>query len=96
MLTGVELLVAGAVIGIGAIGVLFAGIVSAIAAFFVAQGMGPTAAGALSSLIVFIIAGLIAWAFIARARASLSAANLRLDRTTQSLARDAAAVKEKL
>jgi hypothetical protein len=95
MLGGIELLMVGAVIGIGAIGVLFAGIVTAIAAFFVAQGMNPTGANALASFIVFVIAALIAWALVARGRSSLSASNMRLDRTTHSLARDAAAVREK-
>jgi len=95
VLGGMELLLAGAVIGIGAIGVLFAAIVSGIAALFVRQGMGITTANAVASLIVFVIAGLIAWAFVARGRAALSASNLRMERTAHTLAEDAAAVREK-
>ena len=93
---GLEMLIAGAVIGVGAIGVLFAAIVTGIAALFVAWGLDRTFANALASLIVFIVAALIAWAFVARGRAALSTSNIRMDRTAHSLARDAAAVKEKL
>jgi hypothetical protein len=93
---GLELLIAGAVIGIGAIGVLFAAIVTGIAALFVTAGMGHTVANSLAAFIVFIVAGIIAWALIARGRATMSASNLKLDRTAASLSRDAAAVKEKL
>ncbi|HVX80422.1 MAG: phage holin family protein [Devosia sp.] len=93
---GVELLIAGAVIGIGAIGVLFAAIVTALATLFVSWGMDRTGANSLAAFIVFVIAAIIAWVLVARGRAAVSAANLRLERTTSSLARDAAAVKEKL
>jgi len=92
---GLELLIAGAVIGIGAVGVLFAAIVTGLAVLFKTMGMDSTAANSLAAFIVFVIAGLIAWALIARGRAAMSAANLKLDRTASSLSRDAAAVKEK-
>jgi hypothetical protein len=96
MVGGLELLIAGAVIGIGAIGVLFAAIVTGLAVVFVTVGMDRTGANSLAALIVFIIAGIIAWAMVARGRAAISASNLKLDRTAASLSRDAAAVKEKL
>jgi hypothetical protein len=96
VVSGLELLIAGAVIGVGAIGVLFAAIVTGLAAVFVANGMDRTAANSLAALIVFIIAGIIAWALVARGRAKISASSLTLNRTTASLSRDAAAVREKL
>jgi hypothetical protein len=58
--------------------------------------MDRTGANSLAAFIVFVIAAIIAWVLVARGRAAVSAANLRLERTTSSLARDAAAVKEKL
>jgi membrane protein implicated in regulation of membrane protease activity len=96
VLGGLELLIAGAILAMAALGVLFAAIVTGIGAFFVAQGMDPLGANSLAALIVFIIAAIIAWILVARGRAALSASSLKLDRTTTSLGRDAAAVKEKL
>lgn len=97
MVGGLEILIAGAVIGIRAIGVLFAAIVAGIAALLVYWGgMGTTVANSLASLIVFIVAGLIAWALVVRGRSALSSANMRPDRTAHSLAADAAAAKERL
>lgn len=93
---GVEMLIAGAVVGMGAIGVLFAGIVTALAAYFETLGMGNTAANSLASFIMFVIAAIVAWALVARGRAALSANNLKMERTTTSLSRDAAAVRETL
>jgi len=96
VLGGVELLIAGAVVAMGAVGVLFAAIVTALATLFVSMGMGTTAANSVAALIVAIVAGLIAWLLVSRGRATLSASNLKMDRTTTSLSRDAAVVKEKL
>jgi hypothetical protein len=95
-LSGVEMLIAGAVLALGALGVILAAAVSALAALFVAQGMGETAANSLAAVIVAVIVGIIAWALIARGRNILRADHLMLDRTAHSLGRDAAAVKEKL
>jgi hypothetical protein len=92
VLGGLELLIAGAILAMAALGVLFAAIVTGIGAFFVAQGMDPLGANSLAALIVFIIAAIIAWILVAGG----SASSLKLDRTTSSLGRDAAAVKEKL
>jgi len=93
---GVELLLAGAVIGIGAIVVLFEGIVTLIAAAFTSNGMGATMANSIATIIVFVVAAIIAWALVARARESLSARNLSLPRTTTALSRDARAIRESL
>jgi hypothetical protein len=92
---GVELLIVGAVIGVGAIGVLLAAIVTGLAEVFVNAGMDRTGANSLAAFIVFVIAGIVAWVLIARGRAAIRASNLKLDRTTTALSRDAAAVKEK-
>jgi ABC-type cobalamin transport system permease subunit len=94
-LTGVEMLLIGAVLALGALGVILAAAVSALAALLVAQGMGPTAANSVSALIVAVIVAIIAWVFIARGRNALRADKLSLDRTAHSLSRSAAAVKEK-
>jgi hypothetical protein len=94
-MTGIEMLIAGAVLALGALGVILAAIVSGIAAVLVAQGMGTTTANSVSALIVAVIVGIIAWVFISRGRNALRADKLSLDRTAHSLSRDAAAVKEK-
>lgn len=86
----------GAVLGLGALGVILVAIVTALAAFFVDRGMHATAANSLAAAIVGIIVALIAWVFVARGLDGLKPANLKLDRTTTALGRDTAAVREKL
>jgi hypothetical protein len=95
-LGGIELMLAGAVLALGALGVILTAIVAGLGAFLIAQGMGEAGANALSALIVAVVVGIIAWIFIARGRAALKAGNLTLDRTTSSLGRDADVVKERL
>jgi hypothetical protein len=96
LMTGVEVLLAGGVLLLGALGVLLAAIVSAIAAFFVSQGMGATLANSLAALIVTVIVGGIGWVLVQRGLASLKSNKLQLDRTAGSLGRDAAMVKERI
>lgn len=93
MMGGVIWLMAAAVVGIGAVVVLFAAIVTALAAYFVSQHMEATMANALASAIVFVVAALIAWALVARGRAVLSASNMKLERTMHTLADNATAVR---
>ena len=95
-LGGVELLLAGAVLALGALGVVLTAIVAGLGAFFIAQGMGEASANALSALIVAVVVGIIAWIFISRGLAALKASNLTLNRTAGSLGRDADVVKERL
>ncbi len=96
-LTGaLVLLGVGAVLALGALGVILAAIVTALAAFFVHQGMGTTAANSLAAAIVGIIVAVLAWIFIARGLDGMKASNLKLDRTTTALGRDAAAIREKM
>jgi len=90
------LLGGGAVLALGALGVILAAIVTALAAFLVDRGMGATAANSLSAAIVGVIVAIIAWVFIARGLDGLKASNLKLDRTTAALGRDAAVIREKM
>ena len=87
---------AGAVLALGALGVILAAIVTALAAFFVDRGMGTTAANSLAAAMVGVIVAVVAWLFISRGMNGLKVSNLKLDRTTASLQRDASVVKERL
>ena len=60
------LLGGGAVLALGALGVILAAIVTALAAFFVDRGMGATAANSLAAAIVGIIVAIVAWLLISR------------------------------
>ncbi|NKQ86837.1 phage holin family protein [Rhizobium ruizarguesonis] len=95
-LSGVEILLFGLVLAIGAVGVLLSALVGALAAFLVTQGFTDTAAGALASLVVGIIVAGIAWALVSRGLASLRGNNMKLDRTVTSLRRDVDVVKDKI
>jgi hypothetical protein len=90
------LLGGGAVLALGALGVILAAVVTALAALFVNGGMGATAANSLAAAIVGIIVAIIAWMLISRGLNGLKVSNLKLDRSTQSLQRDASVVKERL
>jgi len=95
-LGGVISLVIGAVLGLGALGVLLSAIVSLLASFFVDQGMDPAMSNAIAAGIVTVVVGIIAWIFFNRGMSALKASNLNLNRTTASLSRDADIVKERL
>jgi len=95
-LTGIELVAAGGVLALGALGVILAAAVTALGALFQAMGMGQTSANSLAALIVAVVVGAIAWILISRGLAQLKGNNLKLERTTSSLSRDAAVVKERL
>ncbi|MCK8779732.1 phage holin family protein [Rhizobium sp. NTR19] len=94
-LTGVEAFAAGLVIAIGAVGVLLAALVKGLTAFLVAQGMTEPNADALSSVIVGVVVAIIAWVMISRGLSALRGENLKLDRTSASLRRDAQLIKER-
>lgn len=85
----------GGVLALGALGVVLAALVTALAAFFVSMDMQPTAANSLSAAIVAVVVGIIAWVMISKGLSALKASNLMLQRTTHSLAQDADVVKEK-
>jgi len=95
-LSGVEVLLIGLVMAIGAVGVLLSAIVNGIAALLMAQGFVEPTASALASVIVGAVIGIIAWLMIARGLAAFRRSNLTLDRTTTSLRRDVQTVKDKL
>ncbi|MDO1580626.1 phage holin family protein [Rhizobium oryzicola] len=94
-LGGVEILGAGLVFAIGAIGVLLAAVVNSLSAFLVARGFAEHNADAISSVVVGVIVALVAWAMISRGLSMLRGNNLTLDRTTTSLRRDAQILKER-
>lgn len=95
-LNGIEFLIVGLVLGIGAVGVLLGALVGALTAFLVNYGMAQTSASALAALIVGLIIAAIAWAIVSRGLAVLRGSNMTLNRTATSLRRDVDAVKEKL
>ncbi|MFS2175332.1 phage holin family protein [Rhizobium pisi] len=95
-LNGVEVVIFGLVLAIGAVGVLLSALVAGLAAFLVTQGFTETSASALASLIVGVVIALIAWAMVSRGLTALRRSNMKLDRTTTSLRRDVDVVKEKI
>ena len=95
-LTGVEAFAAGLVFAVAAVGVLLAALVKGLAAFLMARGMTEASADALASVIVGVIVALIAWAMIHRGLSTLRGENLKLDRTSSSIRRDAQMIKERV
>jgi hypothetical protein len=84
----------GAVLAVGAVGVFLTALVTGLSWMLVAFGMSEQAAGFVSSLVVALVVGGIAWSFISKSLEAWKASRLNLDRTTHSLARDAEVVKE--
>lgn len=95
-LSGVEVMVVGLVLAIGAVGVLLSALVSGLALLLVQNGMGEVGANALGALIVGLVIGGVAWLLVSKGIAALRASSFKLDRTTTSFRRDVDAVKEKL
>jgi len=93
---GIAMIAIGGVLALGALGVLLSAIVTAIAALFVNWGWDPTISNSIAALIVTVIVGIIAWIMISRGMAAFKSTNLAMERTTTSLNRDAAVVKERL
>jgi hypothetical protein len=89
-------IIAGAVLGLGALGVLLGAAVAGLGALFVAWGMAPEGANALSAVIIGVIVAIIAWVFVQRGINGLRAENLWLDRTAHSVSRDAGIIKERV
>lgn len=86
----------GGVLALGALGVFLTAVVSLLAAFFIKQGFEPTTANALSSIIVTVIVGIVAWTYISKGLNALKGRNLNMNRTAASLNQDANIVKERL
>jgi len=95
-LNGIEVLIVGLVLAIGAVGVLLSAIVQGLAAFLVTQGIAQPTANAIAALLVAIVIGGIAWAMVSRGISALRATNMKLDRTATSIRRDVDVVKEKM
>lgn len=93
---GVEILMVGAVFAIAAVGVLLSALVAGIAALLVQWGLQDASATALSAALVGLVFGSIGWALIASGLKSLRVRNLNMDRTMNSLRRDASVIKEKI
>lgn len=96
LMGGVQSSVIGVVLLLGAIGVLLSAAVSLLAALFVAMNMDPTLSNALAAIIVAVVVGGIGWSFVSRGMASFKTQNLNLNRTADSLGRDAEIVKERM
>jgi hypothetical protein len=86
----------GAVLAIGAIGVFLAALVAGGTALLVRLGIAEPLANFISALVVTIVVGAIAWSMISRGIAEFRANKLNMERTTQSLQMDAAAVRESI
>ena len=95
-ITGIEAFAAGLVFAIAAVGVLLAALVNGLAAFLVAQGMREPSAEALSAVVVGVIVALLAWGMIHRGLSTLRGENLKFDRTSSSIRRDAQIIKERV
>ena len=77
------------------LGVLLAALVNGIGALLVAQGMSEPNADALSSVLVGVVVAFIAWILASRGLKALKGENLKLERTSASLQRDAQIVKDR-
>ena len=86
----------GAVLAIGAIGVFLAALVAGGMALLMHLGMAEPLANFISALVVTIVIGGIAWSMISRGVAEFRANKLNMERTTQSLQMDAAAMRESI
>lgn len=84
----------GALLAIGAIGVFLAGVTAGLAAILAAIGMHPAVAGFVASMLVAVAVGSTGWSMINASLAAWKASRLNLDKTGQSLARDAQVLKE--
>jgi hypothetical protein len=95
-ISGLEMFAVGLVLAIGAVGILLAAIVSGVAALLVAQGFNEANADAIATIVVAVVAGLVAYIAISRGLAIVRNSSLSLPRTANSIRRDAEVVKERL
>lgn len=93
---GGQMLVIGAILAIGALGVLLAALVALGTAWLVSMGMDPMMANVISAVVVALVVGGIGWAMISSGTKRLKTSNFRLERTTHSLSEDANVVKERI
>lgn len=93
---GGQMLVIGAILAIGALGILLAAIVVLGTAWLMSMGMDPMTANIISAVAVAFIVGAIGWAMISSGIKRLKTSNFKLERTTHSLGEDANVVKERI
>lgn len=84
----------GGILAIGAIGVFLAALVAGLTSLLQSMGMDQPVAYFIAAMVVTVVVGMIAWAMIARGMAEMKANKLNMDRTANSLRRDASAVRE--
>lgn len=89
-------LAAGLVLATGAFGVFLAALVGFGTAVLDQTGMPTAVSVAISALVIAIVVGLIAWAAISSGMNEFKASKLNMQRTAESLQKDAAAVRENL
>ncbi|MCJ8507729.1 phage holin family protein [Rhizobium lemnae] len=94
-MTGVEMMAAGLVFAIGAIGVLLAAAVSGLSALLLSMGFAERNADAIAAVVVGLVVAVIGWGMISRGLAVLKGSSMNLDRTTHSLQRDVQVLKER-
>ncbi len=93
---GVAYVLGGAILALGALGVLLGAAVSLVSALLMSMGMGAAGASALAALIVGGVVALVAYGLVKSGIGALKADNLWLDRTAHSVSRDAEILKEKV
>ena len=86
----------GGVLAIGAIGVFLAALVAGGTALLIQAGVAAPLANFISAVIVTVVVGGVAWSMISRGVAEFKANKLNMERTTHSLQRDAATVKDSI
>ncbi len=91
----VEVLLVGAILLLGAVGVFLAGLVDVVGWMLISAGLSDPVAHTVAAFIVAIVVGAIGLILANRGLAGLRASRLELDRTSHSLSRDAQAVKER-
>ncbi|PZM16456.1 phage holin family protein [Rhizobium tubonense] len=93
---GMEVLVAGLVLIIGAVGVFLSALVSGLAALLVRQGFSLAASNTIAALVVAFVIALIGYALLSKGLSAFRGSNLKLDRTAASVRRDVDVVKERI
>ena len=93
---GGQILVVGAILSMGALGVLLAAIVLLGQAVLVNLGLDEMTANIVSAAIVGVVVGGLGWMMISAGVKRLKTSTFNLERTTHSLSEDANMVKERL
>jgi hypothetical protein len=95
LLSALGRLALGSVVGIGAVGVALAALVSGLSALLISRGVDPALAGTLSATIVTLVAALVASLLFWSAVRALRAARASLESGVGTITESAARVMEK-